>query len=285
MNPVPALRGALATLLVATCLIVGSSTSAAAATSGVNDWTCTPSADRPRPVVLWHGLGSNKDVNMGLLAQTLASDGYCVFSKTYGVTYYGPFTGGLASMRTSAAELGAFIDRVRTSTGVAEVDLVGHSEGTTVPAYYLKFLGGAAEVQRFVGFGSNFKGTSLNGLQTLADLTGFRPVLEAGGCVACNEFAPASSFMTDLNAGGVTVPGVEYTSIVSRYDTVVTPYTSGILAPADNVTNIVLQDVCAFDFSGHVGLAVDPNVSTIVRNQLDPAHATPVNCVPMPFFG
>ena len=279
-----ALRAAL-TALLATALLGAAAPSASAATSGVNDWSCQPSAAHPRPVVLWHGLGSNKDADMGLLAQTLASAGYCVFSKTYGTTYYGPSTGGLASMRTSAAELGAFVDQVRASTGVAEVDVVGHSEGTTVPAYYLKFLGGAAKVNRFVGFGSNFKGTSLNGLQTLADLVGFRPVLDAGGCVACNEFAPGSAFTADLNDGGVTVPGVDYTSIVTRYDTVVTPYTSGVLAPAANVTNIVLQDVCAWDFSGHVGLAVDPNVYAIVKNRLDPAHATPVSCVPMPFFG
>lgn len=287
--PRPTLRSAgaalLATALATAALIAGAPTSASAATSGVNDWTCTPSAAHPRPVVLWHGLGSNKDADMGLLAQTLSSAGYCVFSKTYGTTYYGSSTGGLASMRTSAAELGAFVDKVRTSTGVAEADVVGHSEGTTVPAYYLKFLGGAAKVHTFVGFGSNFQGTSLNGLQTLADLTGFRYVLDAGGCVACNEFAPGSAFMADLNNGGVTVPGVDYTSIVTRYDTVVTPYTSGVLAPASNVTNIVLQDVCEYDFSGHVGLAIDPNVFAIVKNRLDPANATPVACVPMPFFG
>lgn len=279
-------RLAAATALLASLLLTGATTPAtAAASSGLNDWTCRPSSAHPRPVVLWHGLGSNKDVNMGLLGQTLAQQGYCVFSKTYGTTYYGPFTGGLASMRTSAAELRDFVNQVRATTGAAEVDIVGHSEGTTVPAYYLKFLNGSAAVKTFVGFGSNFQGTSLNGLQTLSELTGFRYILDAGGCIACNEFAPGSSFMTDLDAGGVTVAGVDYTSIVSKYDTVVTPYTSGILAPADNVTNVVLQDVCPADFSGHVGQAVDPNVFAIVSNALDPANAKPVSCVPMPWFG
>lgn len=283
----PTLRGALAALTATACLLGGAATSASAAatSSGINDWSCAPSASHPRPVVLWHGLGSSADVDMGFTARTLSAAGYCVFSKTYGTTYYGPWTGGLASMRTSAAELGAFVDKVLASTGAGEVDIVGHSEGTTVPAYYLKFLGGAAKVDHFVGFGSNFRGTSLNGLQTLADVTGFRYVLDAGGCPACNEFAPDSSFTADLNDGGVTVPGVDYTSIVTRYDTVVTPYTSGVLDPAANVTNIVLQDVCGFDFSGHVGLAIDPNVAVIVKNRLDPANATPVSCLPMPFFG
>lgn len=270
--------GLMATALLAT-------PPAQAATSGVNDWTCTPSAAHPTPVVMWHGMGSNADSNFGLLAPQLQQAGYCVFHKTYGTTWYGPWTGGLASMRTSAGELRDFVNQVRQATGSAKVDIVGHSEGTVVPAYYMKFLGGGAVVNRFVGFGSNFAGTSLNGIQTLADLTGFRPILNAGGCVACNEFDPNSSFIRDLNQGGVTVAGPQYTSIVTKYDTVVTPYTSGILAPAPNVTNIVLQDVCSSDFSGHVGLAIDPNIASLVKNALDPAHAQPVQCVPMPFFG
>lgn len=278
-------RALAAALLLAGVISCATWPASAATSSGLNDWTCRPSSAHPRPVVLWHGLGSNKDANMGLLGQTLARQGYCAFSKTYGTTYYGSSTGGLASMRTSAAELRDFVNQVRSTTGASEVDIAGHSEGTTVPAYYLKFLGGAAAVHTFVGFGSNFQGSSLNGLQTLADLTGFRYVLDAGGCVACNEYAPDSSFIRDLNAGGVTVAGVDYTSIVSKYDTVVTPYTSGVLAPASNVTNIVLQDVCAEDFSGHVGLAIDPNVFALVSNALDPANAKPVSCVPMPWFG
>lgn len=254
-----------------------------ATSNGVNDWSCQPSAAHPQPVVLWHGLGSNGAADMGAMANNLAQKGYCTYYTTYGTTYYGPYTGGLASMRTSAAQLQAFVAQVRAATGAAKVDIVGHSEGTTVPAYYLKFDGGAAVVDQFVGYGSNFKGTSLGGLQTLADLTGFRPILDAGGCTACNEFAPASPFMADLNSGGVTVSGPHYTSIVTRYDEAVMPYTSGILAPAPNVTNYTLQDVCGLDFSGHIALTVDPNVMALVANALDPAHATPVPCVPMPW--
>ncbi|GGO88752.1 lipase [Nocardioides phosphati] len=274
---------ALAASVAGIALVPALAAPASATTSGVNDWSCTPSAAHPRPVVLWHGLGSNGPTDMGSDAQFLAQKGYCTYYTTYGTTYYGPYTGGLASMRTSAAELGGFVDQVRQAAGTATVDIVGHSEGTTVPAYYLKVLGGSAKVTNFVGFGSNFKGTTLGGLQTLADVTGFRPILDAGGCTACNEFAPDSSFIADLNAGGVTVPGTSYTSIVTKYDEAVNPYTSGVLAPAANVHNITLQDVCPLDFSGHVALAVDPNVQALIANALDPAHATPVPCIPMPW--
>lgn len=271
-----------AAVLIGAALGLVATPASAASTSGVNDWSCVPSAAHPEPVVLWHGLGSNGPTNMTAMAQFLAGKGYCTYYKTYGTTYYGPFVGGLASMRTSAGELRSFVDRVRTSTGATQVDIVGHSEGTTVPAYYMKFLGGGEVVKRFVGFGSNFAGTSLGGLQTLSTLLGFGAVLSAGGCEACSEYAPESSFMDDLNEGGVTVPGPHYTSIVTRYDSVVTPYTSGVLAPAANVTNVTLQDVCSIDFSGHLALAIDPNVQSIVANALDPAHATPVRCIPMP---
>jgi triacylglycerol lipase len=270
-------------VLLGAALSFGAAPATAASSSGVNDWSCTPTAAHPQPVVLWHGLGSNGPTDMGLTAQFLAGKGYCVYYKTYGTTIYGPFTGGLASMRTSAAELGTFVDKVRQSTGAAQVDIVGHSEGTTVPAYYMKFLGGATTVKRFVGYGSNFQGTTLDGLETLSGLLGFQSILNAGGCPACNEFSPDSSFTHDLDNGGVTVPGPEYTSIVTKDDEVVTPYTSGILAPASNVTNITLQKVCPLDFSGHVALAIDPNVEAIVANALDPAHATTVRCVPLPW--
>lgn len=262
---------------------LAASPASAATSSGVNDWNCVPSAAHPQPVVLWHGLGSNGPTDMGSMAQFLAGKGYCTYYETYGTTYYGPYTGGLASMRTSAVQLQSFVNQVLQSTGAAKVDIVGHSEGTTVPAYYLKFLGGAALVQSFVGYGSNFQGTSLNGLETLSGLLGFQAALNSGGCAACNEFAPGSSFMTDLNRAGVSVAGPQYTSIVTKYDEVVTPYTSGVLAPATNVTDITLQDVCAYDYSGHVALAIDPNIESIVANALDPAHATPVQCVPMPW--
>src|SRR5689334_13069323 len=117
---------AVAASLVGVALVPALTAPASAATSGVNDWSCTPSAAHPRPVVLWHGLGSNGPTDMGSDAQFLARKGYCTYYATYGTTWYGPSTGGLASMRTSAAELGAFVDKVRQAAGTATVDIVGH---------------------------------------------------------------------------------------------------------------------------------------------------------------
>jgi triacylglycerol esterase/lipase EstA (alpha/beta hydrolase family) len=265
--------------LTATMLAAAPGAMAAAApSSGVNDWSCRPSAQHPQPVILWHGLGGDM-YEFSTLAPILASNGYCVFSETYGQTIYGPLVGGLAPMEDSAAQLASFVRQVEAATGAAKVDIVGHSEGSTVPAYYLKFLGGAAQVVHFVGFGANYYGTTLYGLATLARDLGLSGLLAGAGCPACAEFIPGSAFLNKLDNGSVAVPGPTYTDIMTKYDEAVIPYTSGVLS-GPNVTNIVIQDVCALDFSGHIGLAVDPNVAAMVLNALDPAHAKPVSCVP-----
>ncbi len=249
---------------------------AAPVSKGWNDWSCKPSAAHPRPVVLVHGLGASDVLNFATLAPRLVSAGYCVFSESYGATLY-PVVNGLAPMDQSAAELSGFVDEVRAATGSAKVDIVGHSEGTTVPAYYMKFLGGDQKVGTFVGFGSNFAGTSLYGLTALANALGLQPILTAGGCGACAQYLPGSPFLTQLTTGGVAVPGPRYISIMSRLDTVVSPYTSGTLTTSTgaDITNIVLQDYARWDSAGHLGMAVDPNIASLVLHHLDPA-STPL---------
>lgn len=219
------------------------------------------------------------------MAPTLARAGYCVYSTTYGQTILGPLVAGLGPMERSAQTLSDFVQRVRQSTGASKVDIVGHSEGTTVPAYYLKFLGGNQVVNTFVGFGANYQGTSLSGLGTLAKALKFQPVLNSVGCPACSQFLTGSDFLAKLNAGGVSVSGTQYVNIVSKYDKIVTPYTSGIMAPAPNVTNVVLQDVCPVDYAGHLGMAIDPNIADLATYYLDPQHAKKPGCRFFPGFG
>ena len=278
-------NGGVALLLSMLVALAVAAPAEAAPAGGWNDWSCRPSAQHPEPVVLVHGLGANDSVNWFFHAPKIAAQGYCVFSLTYGTGVLGPFVGGLDSMRDSAAELSRFVDRVRSTTGAAKVDIVGHSEGSTMPAYYLKFLGGAAKVTYFVGFGANYRGTTLGGLDALAKgllttVPGLSLVLRTA-CGACTEYLAPSSFLTDLARGGVAVPGPTYTSIVSRYDEVVTPYTSGVLGEP-GATDIVLQDACPSDVPGHLSQAIDPNVTAQILKALDPAHAPAPTCTPFP---
>jgi hypothetical protein len=83
--------------------------------------------------------------------------------------------------------------------------------------------------------------------------------------------------MRRLNRGGDTIPGVIYTVIETRYDEVVTPYTSAFLS-GPNVTNILVQNQCAADTSEHISLPYDPVALHDVTNAIDPSTATPVTC-------
>lgn len=258
---------------------------------GANDWSCTPSARHPRPVVLLHGLGANMAANWDTMAPLLENEGYCVFALTYGTTPGQERVGGLIRMERSAEQLKAFVARVLAATGAQEVDLVGHSEGTVMPRYYLKFLGGDAKVARLVALTPLYRGTTLFGLSAV--VAGLERLVGADVidgvmdplCGSCRQFLTGSPFLTKLNAGGYTVPGVRYTNIVTRYDETVIPYTSGVVK-GPNVTNIVLQRGCALDFSEHIAVAFSAVTGRHLLNALDPEHARPALCVPvLPFEG
>jgi pimeloyl-ACP methyl ester carboxylesterase len=136
----------------------------AASPAGANNWSCKPSALHPDPVVLVHGLGATMAENWSTMAPLLADNGYCVFALTYGLNPGEDYVGGLQPMEISSQQLASFVDRILASTGAAKVDLVGHSEGTVMPQYYLKFLGGAAKVNRYVALAPLYQGTTLYGL-------------------------------------------------------------------------------------------------------------------------
>ncbi|MFI8827970.1 esterase/lipase family protein [Streptomyces sp. NPDC053431] len=246
---------------------------------GWNDFSCKPSAQHPRPVVLVHGtLGNSVDNWLGL-APYLVNRGYCVFSLDYGQLPNVPFFHGLGPIDKSAEQLDAYVDRVLAATGAPEADLVGHSQGGMMPRYYLKFLGGAEKVNALVGIAPDNHGTTLSGLtKLLPHFPGAEDLLKASTPGLADQIA-GSAFLTKLNAGGDTVPGVRYTVIATQYDEVVTPYRSGWLSGPD-VSNVLLQDRCALDLSEHVAIGtVDRIVFHEVNNALDPAHATPTTCL------
>ena len=255
---------------------------------GANNWSCVPSARHPNPVVLVHGLGARMSENWLYLSPALANAGYCVFALTYGQNSAAPAPldqrGGLLPMEQSAQQLADFVEQVIAATGASRVDIVGHSEGSLMPNYYVKFLGGAAHVARYVGITPLWNGTNLAGLATAYTLS--EPLglsLVVGGlidpsCGSCRQFLRGSDFLNQMNAGGAAVPGVTYTMIMTVYDELVVPWWSGFLN-APNATNIVLQNVCPLDTSEHVLVAFDPVVKQLVLNALDPAHAKRPRCV------
>lgn len=243
---------------------------------GANDYSCEPGEEHPNPVVLVHGTFENAYNNWAGLSPRLAEAGYCVFALNYG----GPegfVVQGTGDLPTSAGQLSAFVDEVLDATGASKVDLVGHSQGAMMPRYYIKNLGGAEKVDKLIGLTPSNQGTTLFGLTALAGL--LPPLNEVVNvvCTACTQQFTGSGFLTELNAGG-TDPAVTYTVIATRFDEVVTPYQNSFLAPAPNVTNTTLQDICPWNLTEHINASYDAAMTQLVFNALDPANATPVKC-------
>lgn len=251
---------------------------------GTNDFTCKPSAAHPRPVVLVHGTLGNKSTNWQTYGPLLKNNGYCVFALTYGSTVPVPFPGafgGLGSMVDSAKELKAFVARVLTATGASKVDLIGHSQGTLMPNYWLKFLGGAGKVGTYISLAPLWHGTSIAGPPPQMDVAFPNPFDAIAP--AFMQMGTGSAFITKMRAGGVAVPGVKYVNIMTKYDELVQPYTSG---SEPGMKNIVIQDRCPQDYAEHFQIAADRNASVLALNALDPAHPRPLVCsVVLPFVG
>jgi triacylglycerol esterase/lipase EstA (alpha/beta hydrolase family) len=203
--------------------------------------TCRPTAAHPYPVVLVHGTFENSLMWAGESPQLKAAG-----------------NNATGDIPTSAGQLGAFVDQVLAQTGAAKVDLVGHSQGGMMPRYWMKFSAGASKVDDLIGIAPSNHGTT-------------NPLAGPAGpfCKACAQQAAGSAFITNLNAGGDTLPGVSYTVISTRYDEVVTPYQSqALVGSASQVTNVVLQTRCPFDISEHLTIPSDPATVQWVLNAL-----------------
>jgi triacylglycerol esterase/lipase EstA (alpha/beta hydrolase family) len=264
-------------VVLALALPAASAAAASAATPpppGANV-ACTPSAAHPRPVVLVHGTAESMFDNWQAMSPALKAAGYCVYAFNYG-SYNGSGTVGvygLGEIAHSAGELKTFVDSVLSATGATKVDLVGHSQGGMMPRYYIKNLGGDSKVGDLVGLSPSNHGTT----NPLASPLG-------AGCPACAQQVAGSPFITQLNSGDESPGPVSYTNVVTRYDEVVIPYTSGYLAADPQVTNITLQDKCPSDTSEHLRTPYDAAAIAITLNALgrpgpaDPAYAPP--CAP-----
>ncbi|WP_188828227.1 lipase family alpha/beta hydrolase [Nocardia camponoti] len=247
---------------------------------GVNNFDCRPTAAHPRPVVLVHGTDSSAYSDWAAIGPQLVDAGMCVFALNYGGAP-GADTYGTEDMRVSFAQLSAFVDDVLARTGATKVDLVGFSQGATVSRFYVNKLGGAAKVDRWVGVASPTYGGVMYGLMPLGQaVPGLLTVYEKVTSVAAVQQGQGQPIMVELNAGGDTVPGVRYTTIGSRVDEMIQPFDS-IALRGPGATNLVLQDLCPVDMTGHFHMVYDPFVAQLVRKTLDPDNAPAPVCVPV----
>lgn len=258
---------------------------------GANDWNCRPSADKPRPVVLVHGTSGGAVTNWPTYGPLLHNEGYCVYTLTYGALPGQPWPvsllGGLSDItEVSVPQVGEFVDRVLASTGAEQVDLVGHSQGTLVSGLVAK-IGRPGKVNTVASITPLWRGSTGAGSASIGT------ALASGDRGRAIEFAPALAQMAagsemhqQLWAGGTPyAPGVKYLNVVTRYDQLVRPYTSGIVE-GPLTTNIVVQDGCEQNQAEHLAIASDPRTADFVLNALDPANPREPRCEAIaPYLG
>ncbi|EGD55518.1 esterase/lipase family protein [Gordonia neofelifaecis] len=256
---------------------------------GTNDFACRPTARHPRPVVLVHGSGGGRQTNWATLAAVLKNEGYCVFAPTYGALaqqWPASALGGLGPKLDSAWDVKRFMDSVMAATGAAQVDVVGHSLGTEIPTYWMKYLGGGGHVAHYVSLAPYWRQGPDDDDARGEAIAEFRarlgiPAPVRPACPECTAPPKDVNFNRAVREPTPYLPSVRYTNIVTRDDEIVTPYTAGLLdgPPGAQVRNIVVQNGCALDHSDHMSITSNRRSAALVLNALDPAHPRPVPCV------
>lgn len=165
-----------------------------------------------QPIVFVHGFMGSAS-NWDTMVSRFKADGYAsseLFAWQYNTSQ---------SNVTTANQLAAYIDSVRSQTGSATVDIVTHSMGGLSSRYFLKNLGGQPEVDDWVSLGGPNHGTS-----------------SANACftTSCGEMRIGSSFLTSLNSGDETPGPVTYGTFWSSCDETINPDSSVTLSGATN---------------------------------------------------
>lgn len=207
------------------------------------------------PVVLVHGTNGRSSRDWFTLAPLLVNRGHDVYPFDWHRHHRGP--DDPSATHVHALELAAFIDRVREETGALQVDVVAHSWGAVVVEYLLRCLPdqpARRAVRCLVGLAPTYGGTTVLGLAAHQQLipASARDWLDSK-IPTWSEQLPGSPVLTTIQASPPISPRVRYTTIVSRYDQVVTPYTAS-LAAVPCAEHVVVQDHSKRAMIGHIGI-------------------------------
>lgn len=210
-----------------------------------------PAADQavPGPVLLVPGYGGGT-AGLEVLAAALRAAG----RPATVVPVPGDGTGDL---RLSAQALQAAV----VATGAPSVDVIGYSAGGVVARLWAKEHPELA--RRVVTLGSPHHGTKVAGIGAV-----FAP----GACpVACQQLAPGSDLLDDLNDGDETPEGPRWLSVWTTQDEIVTPPDSARL---DGALNVALQELCRGISVTHGQLPTARVVQSLVLQAVSAAPLT-----------
>jgi triacylglycerol lipase len=214
----------------------------------------------PGTVVLVPGYGGSQDA-LNVLADRLRADGRTVTVVTLPDSGNGDFS----------AQADALDQLVKQAIdgGAPSVDLVGYSAGGVVVRAWLNRDGTAARTRRVVTLGSPLHGASIAAVGS---------AVVPGACpTACQQLAPGSAFLTQLNALPIP-PTTPWLSVWTLTDQTVRPPDSARL---DGAVNLAVQDLCPGATVQHGQLPTDPAVTGLVRLALEsptPLTAAPTDC-------
>ncbi len=138
----------------------------------------------------------------------------------------------------NARGLASYVNTVKSRTGASKVAIVNHSMGGLVSQYYLKVLGGNANVSHLASIAGANHGTTA-----------------AAAClifVTCRQMYPGSAFIAQISAGDETPGATSYATWYSPCDGVIIPYTSTILRNGANNHLVACQN--------HIGFLTDTGV-------------------------
>jgi len=126
--------------------------------------------------------------------------------------------------RAPIAELGRIVareaDALADHEGAAQVDVVGFSMGALVTRWYIQRGGGKERVRRFVSISGPHAGTA---------------VAYALPFAGVREMRPGSALLRELAADADPFGGVEVHCLYTRFDLMILPPSSSVLAPARSV--------------------------------------------------
>lgn len=214
--------GILAALVIGAATFTGAPTAAAATTT---------------PVVFVHGYTGSAS-NWTTAMSVFRSAGWS--SSNLFAYEYNSYGNNI----TNARGLASYVDQVKSRTGASKVAIVNHSMGGLVSQYYLKVLGGNANVSHLASIAGANHGTT-----------------SAGAClvfVTCQQMYPGSSFIAQISAGDETPGSTRYATWYSPCDGVIVPYTSTVLGSGATNNLVACQN--------HIGFLTDTSVLSQIAN-------------------
>lgn len=266
------------------------------APEGTNDWNCKPSAAKPRPVILLHGMGMTAYTAWSSMGPEMKKAGYCVFApnmpfevqdvSTAALDVVDIKLGGLVDIFQSTEFAAAYVNEVLKATGAEKVDIIGYSEGGTV-VNVMAHTYDMSRVGKVITLGGINTGINPLGLQNMDVLykNGNATVFGSIGeyfSIAGLQMITGSPVMNKATENWDTVSGLAYVNISSAKDEYVMLSSDNPnfqkAGPGSMVTNITLQDGCEIDDSGHLALPYNTRAWAYIFNALAGKNVRDLPC-------